>query len=63
MALGGLAEVVGGRGGYASAVDYNRWQLMYVTVFTHLKLACRSIQVHDAVSILIDPTFAATELG
>ena len=36
---------------------------MYVTVFTHPKLACRSIQVHDAVSILIDPTFAATELG
>jgi hypothetical protein len=63
MALGGLAEVVGGRGGCASAVDYNGWQLIYVTVFIHPKLACRSIQAHDAVSILIDPTFAATELG
>jgi hypothetical protein len=63
MAFGRLAEVGGGRGRCLRDVNDSRWQLVYMTVFAHLKLAYRLILVHDAVSILIYITLRSTELA
>jgi hypothetical protein len=63
VASSGLTEMGGGRGGSLRDVDNPRWQLMRVVVLTYLKLACGSILIHDAVSILIDLAFSSTELA
>lgn len=62
MALDRLGEVGGSGGRGFSAVDDNGCGSMYMAVLAHPRYACRGVYLHYAISIGIDPAFAASRL-